>query len=791
MINLAKFRLSPVYLSVAVLASGAAADTTVLEEVVVTAQKREQSLQDVPIALNAFNAEFLRTTGAQNLDDLQQFTPGLQATNLGVTQPTFSIRGIGTNGLSIGTDPAVGIYMDGVYVGRSASSNTEFSDIERVEVLKGPQGTLFGRNAAAGAIQIITQKPSQDWEGFARVRAGNYNKLLGEVTVNTPLITDTLAARFNLIGNQRDGYIENAAGGDDLANEEYYAGRASFLWTPGDVTDLRYSFDYNRLDQDGPTAIGINPRLSPTGTPGSTTAGDVDVFGVVSNDVLVNEEKRKLWAHTLQLDHDFDWSRMTWIASYRTFEANVREDEDGVGFLNMVPAGLVNEGGQPVTAPDYSVYLDTNNIEDNNQFYTELRFAGEAGSVNWVGGLSYYDEDGEQAAEVAIMGGALVRNGFQSFVPGQWIFPDNATCQGLSGALISMPANCDTYWVETMNNEANTKSMAAFGDATWQISDAWSLTAGLRYTRDEKKFGWYNPPNSFTHDGSDDQIFPEDDSPDAAAAKTGWVRTDDSWTNIDPRVVLNYFPTEDVMLWASFANGYTAGGFNSLQVGSTFEPENVNNFEVGVKSELFDQTLRLNASVYRYYYLDKQDIEQVEVPGGTVKLYKTITGDAEGTGFDLEATWLPVNGLQLGFNYGYLDAVWTDRVVGGIDLDGESLDSSPKHRAVFLADYNWTLGDAGALLFHFDYSWSSKLPKNIASPDYDIDYETKEDALQLANARVAWQSPASAWQVAIWAENLFDTEYVVQYNGIAEDLNAPYVRRNTPRFYGAEIIYSW
>jgi iron complex outermembrane receptor protein len=749
-------------------AAALAQTSMILEEVVVTAQKREQSLQDVPITLNAFNTEFLRVTGAQNLDNLQQFTPGLEATNLGVTQPTFSIRGIGTGGLSIGTDPAVGVYMDGVYVGRSASSNTEFSDIERVEILKGPQGTLFGRNAAAGAIQIITQKPSQEMEGFARVRVGNYDKLLGEAAVNVPLIDDTLSSRFNVIASRRDGYVDNYFGGDDLNDESYHAGRASFLWTPGDLTDIRYTFDYNRLDQDAPHAIGINPDLSVTGTPGGQT-GDVDVFGPVANDVLVSEEKRKLYAHTLHIDHDLNWSTMSFVGSYRSFEANVRQDEDG---LAQAPG----------------LYLDTNNVEDNSQLYMELRFAGDSGPIQWVGGVSYYDEDGEQDAEVSTYVGSLVRNGYNALVGG-WIIPDDATCLSLTPAVLSGSFACGDAWTETMSNKASTRSIAGFGDVTWQISDQFGLTVGLRYTRDEKDFEWYNAPNSLTGIASDDQIFSANASAESALAKTQTVTADDSWTNIDPRVVLNYYPTEDVMVFASYANGYTAGGFNSLQVGSNFDPEEVDNFELGIKSQWFDQSLRFNASVYRYYYSDKQDIQQLD-DGSTIRKYVTVTGDAEGTGMEAEVTWLPVNGLQLGLNYGYLDAQWTDRVVGDIDLDGEPLDG-PKQRVAFMLDYNWALGNSGDLQFHFDYSWTAALERNPVSADYAVEYETKDDPYQLSNARIAWIAPSTAWQVALWAENLFDTEHVVGYNGIAEDLNGPYVRRNRPRFFGAEVIYSW
>lgn len=757
-----------------------------LEEVVVTAQKRSQSLQDVPIAISAFNATFLETTGVQNLAGLEQFTPGLDIAGLAVTQPTYKIRGIGSGGLSIGTDPAVGIYTDGIYVGRSASSNVEFSDIERVEVLKGPQGTLFGRNAAAGAIQVITNKPVHETEGTVRTRFGNYDKMLGEAIYNTPLIEDELAARFNVIASSRDGYIDNALPGNDLADEYYHAGRASFLWTPQSETSVRLSFDYNRLDQDAPVAIGLYSDLSPTGTPGGAL-GDVDVFGEVANDELQGEERRKLYAYSLELDHEFDSTTMTYIASYRHFDANVREDEDGLGSLDYQP-------------PVEYLYLDTNNIEHNSQFYSELRFAGEIDSFIWVGGLSYYHEDGKQTAEVTANVGSLVRNLTSDPATGFFATPDNATCLALSAIALGGTAfPCSAFDTETMNNEATTDSYAAFGDVTWQINDYVSLIAGARLTYDDKKFGWYNPPNSLTGNSNQDVIFPVD-SPQSALAKEGWYSQKGSWDNFDPRVVLNLFPTEGVLLWASYANGYTAGGFNSLQVGSEFEPEEVDNYELGIKSELFDSTVRINASVYHFIYSDKQDIVQVDT-GGAVRVFSTTTGDAEGTGFDSEFLWLPTDNLQLAMNYGYLDAQWTDRELSGFydgcgagripgNLDGEPLDG-PKQRVTLMADYDLDLGGNGTVFFHLDHSVTAKKERNSASDDYCVDYESKDDDYELTNARIAWEDSAQVWQVALWAENLFDTEYIVSFNSISADLGSLYVRRNFPRMYGMEVIYKW
>lgn len=786
--RLAAYPQRPLYLCVLALSMGISspAMSQMLEEVIVTAQKRSQSLQDVPIAVSAFNATFLETTGVQNLAGLQQFTPGLDIEGLGVTQPIYRIRGIGSDGLSIGIDPAVGIYTDGIYVGRSASSNVEFSDIERVEVLKGPQGTLFGRNAAAGAIQIITKKPVQETEGEVRLRVGNYDKFLAEAVYNTPLIEDELAARFNVIKSSRDGYIDNALGGNDLGDEDYYAGRASFLWTPQSETSVRLSFDYNRLDQDPPFAIGLNSDLSPTGKMGGAI-GDVDVFGKVANDVIKGEEKRKLYAYSLELEHEFEHTTMTYIASYRHFDANVRQDEDGLGSLDYQP-------------PIEYLYLDSNNIEHNSQFYSELRFAGETESLIWVGGLSFYSEDGKQSAEVTANVGSLIRNLTSDPASGMFATPDNMTCLLLSEAALGGTAfPCSAFDTETMNNEATTKSYAAFGDVTWQINDYVSLTGGARITYDDKKFGWDNPPNSLTGNSAQDVIFPAD-SPEAALAKQGWYRQKGSWDNFDPRVVLNVFPTDGVMLWASYTNGYTAGGFNSLQVGSEFEPEDVDNYEIGIKSEFFDSTVRVNASVYHYIYSDKQDIVQID--NNTVaNPFVTITGDAEGTGFESEVLWLPIENLQLAMNYGYLDAQWTDRELDGFyngcgapitsgNLDGEQLEG-PKQRVAVMADYDLQLGDNGTILFHIDYSLTSKKERNPASDDFCTEYESKDDDLHLTNARIAWEDTTQTWQVALWAENLFDTEHVVSYNAITAQLGSPYVRRNFPRMYGLEVIYNW
>jgi iron complex outermembrane receptor protein len=233
-----------------------AADNSGLDDIIVTAQKREQSLQDVPISITAFNAESISALGAQSVGDLDTFTPGLSINDSSVTQPSYTIRGVSTDDFGIGTDPAVGIFIDGVYSARSGAALIFFNDIERVEVLKGPQGTLFGRNTSAGAISIITRKPVDKLEAAATVRIGNYGKHRIDAMVNAP-ITDTLFLRVNGVYNKRKGYLTDAVTGE-REGENNKSGRAALRFEPTSDTDIVLTYDHDDTDKDGPFAIGIS-----------------------------------------------------------------------------------------------------------------------------------------------------------------------------------------------------------------------------------------------------------------------------------------------------------------------------------------------------------------------------------------------------------------------------------------------------------------------------------------------------------------------------------------------------
>ena len=712
-----------------------------LEEIVVTAQKRSQNLQDVPIALSVYDESFIESTGIRSIADLEGFTPGLE-TGPQFTQPSYTIRGIGTSDFGLGADPAVGVYIDGVYVGRSGGAELPFSDIALIEVLKGPQGTLFGRNTAAGAIQVKTYEPSTaSVEGKIRVRMDNFNQRLAEGMLNVP-VTDDVALRFNAIGNAREGTQANA-NGRDLLNQDDVSYRVSALWAFNEDGQVRYTYDNTRADQDAAARVSIND-VSPDGN---------DPFGKTSNDTVNNQERRDLEAHSIQLTYDFDDISLEYVASYREFDTLNRQDEDG--FDRSIMPGI------------YSlIYLDTANIEESEQHYHEFRLVSDGDVFQWTAGVSYYNEDGKQRSEVnlATETAALVGAG-------------------------AVPPN--RIWTEAYDNTLEATSYAAFGDITWSVTEKLNLTAGIRYTQDEKDFTWLNSSNNQGLGGSADVAFPISGNP----VKDQTIKDDDSWSNVSPRFVVDYRWTDNMMTFLSLAQGYKAGGFNALAQNANYDEETVDNAELGIRSEWFKRRVMFNASIYHYKYNDRQGTVLTSSSG--VAQYLTTTGDAKGTGFDMDVSWLVVDGLTATLNYGYLDAEWTDFQSDGLDLSGEPLET-PEHQAVAMLDYIVDLGEEGSVQFHIDHSYSSEpqLDSSSFEERFNVTYDTLGDSRQSTNARISWMDGSGALEVALWSRNLLDEEYVDRYvNLYPEFLNAGIntgaTMRNEPRSYGAELIFTF
>lgn len=768
------------------------------DEVVVTAQKREQNVQDVPIAIQVVDDKFIEDLAADNISDVSQFIPGLDVSATSPTQPRYKIRGINTSDFGIGTDPAVGVYVDGVYSARSGAAVLSFGDIERIEVLKGPQGTLFGRNSAAGAVSIVTKKPTQEFEGHVTGRVGNYGKRRLEATVNLP-ISDSVALRVNGLYNKRDGLLEDAATGQDLGTEDNWATRAALRWDPTDSTDLTLTWTHDELDQDARPAIGIVPiPAAPSGPPVPVNSATyLDPFTApIFNDVVGNSEARKLDEISLIINHDFGDIAFTSISSWREFQTNNREDEDGTNRIDL--------------------YFDTNNVEDNKSWYQEFRLAGETGPVNWIAGASYFSEKANQASDTFTftdtVNTTLGNIGFGT------PFSDLE-----NGLLIpfNVPATLfGTGWREAVFNQGDFTAFAVYADAIWAVNDQLNITLGGRYTRDDKEFQWLNGPReapeldatlaaldgmgllalagtspaAFQFDFIFDQSGLAGVPCDNGVTVTEGVPCvlDRDWSDFSPRAVIDYRVNDNVLAFASFAKGYKAGGFNSVEIASEFDNEDVTNFELGFKGSFPESNLTLNLSGFRYVYKDKQAIRLSTSAGSAVPQYLVETSDDQAWGVDLQTNWSPTEPLTLFGNAQYIDATFKNRTLSdGTELSGQPT-GEPALQAAFGGRYSHELSSGGRLNFQVAHSYQSKTRENSDSRRQGATSATTAfevgGAQNRTDLRATWISPSERFEWGVYANNVFDNQYVRGVNNItAATLGTAFVSVTDPMFWGSDL----
>nr|WP_295379981.1 TonB-dependent receptor [Pseudoxanthomonas sp.] len=769
-------------------------DATTLDTIKVTAQSREQELKDVPIAINVLNGEMIDQVAAADIGDLDMFVPGLEVTDGSPTQPRYAIRGISTGDFGIGTDPAVGVYIDGVYSARTGGAMLAFNDIERIEVLKGPQGTLFGRNSAAGAVSIITNKPSNVAEGNARIRVGEDGRRYLSGLFNVPF-GERHALRFSALSNHSDGWMTDAATGDRLNPEDTMALRAAWRSDLGESTTLNLSWDYENIDQLARPAVGL-VALGPYPTPAPYPA-DPDSYinplkAPVFNDVVNNEESRTFNGLTLQIDHAFPWGSLQSTTAVRDFDTVNREDEDGTNRINL--------------------YFDTANIESNRSYYQEFKFSGVSGRFDWVAGASWFKEEADQTSEtnlftdsVGTAMGNLPNFGGVNIIA--------LLDQVLEGA--GLPLRLQGHpWRESMINEGKAEAYAAFGDVIWHVNDRWNLTFGLRLTHDRKEFSWFNGPrDAATLDATvamlDQQGFFEllqqmgyPVSADMfnqdfvfAFGELEGVRNSrkKSWTDLSPRFVVDYAVNDNTMVFGSLAKGYKAGGFNSVQPQSQFDNEDVWNAEFGIKTVFPEQKLSLNASGYYYVYKDRQAISlDLNTAGSGVPRYVVDTSDMQAWGVDVDLQWRPVTGLDLTLNTAFIDATYKDGLsTNGRDISGDPT-GEPYLSASLGAGYTVNLGDAGDLRFSLLHAYRGKGRCNAESETQGTcqaspAFRTGE-AQNRTDMRVQWSSADGTWGVGVYGNNVFDKRYVTGVNNIsASVLGTPFASISAPRQVGVEF----
>ena len=668
-----------------------------LEEVVVTAQHREENLQDVPIAITAIGAEDIRTADISDINAISLRTPGFSMGSFNPAQPQLFIRGVGSNADGAAEDQSVVLFLDGVYLGRTAGQAFDLFDLERLEVLRGPQGTLYGKNAAGGAINIITQKPTDDLEAALEMSAGDMGYWGTRGKVSGPL-GDSMAGKISFTHKERDGYVESLVSNvDDFNDFESNGIRGQLLARPTDTLDLLFSADYSD-----------DSRGSPGRNPGTELAlGDFVKASPFNPDFYENLQSEKphadtdTWGVSLQADWDIEMGTFTSITAYREATADVRD----------------------ITFPaDYQYYpmasMDNYFDEDGQQFSQELRFAADAGDqLFWQAGVFYLNEQVDRDEFVDIV----------------------------CGLVCSQPPEAPIVLPTGGNKQTNeTDSYGLFAQGTWTFNERWDLTVGARYTYEEK---------DATNLGTPDGAFFVLESFD--------VDVDDNWDAFTPKAAVNYHIGENLTTYATVSTGFKSGGFQGsapTEVAATtpFDEETVTNFELGLKGTVLDNTLRFSVAAFYTQYDDLQVLVQTVQPGGLPgPLLTQNAGEAESQGIELDAQWQLHEYWQLAGTYAYLDTEYTQLDGGLKPNEGNNLRNAPENAVSLSVIFDYPL-NSGRINARADYTY-----KDTAYQDIQNREEAAMDSYDLVNLRLAYASENEKWELAGWVKNATDEEYML------------------------------
>lgn len=687
-------------LSIVFAGHASAQSGLVLEEVVVTAQKRAQSVQDIPIAISALNATQLEESGFAGIEDLTTLVPSLQFGNFGPV--TFlNVRGIGSENTTAGSDPGVALHIDGVYIGRPVGALFSAFDSERVEVLRGPQGTLYGRNATGGSVNLITKKPTDEFGGEVDVTAGDFDRFRLRGALNIP-INDSASARIVAFNEDRDGFTDNTFVGSPDANDTDNLGvrghldldlaenvslllTASFIESSGVGTqpEQRDPFATDLLFGPGP------PPLRSIADANGPILNNAAPFIESKNAQESQENEFSLFAATL------DWQFENF--SIKAITSVVESEYVSVQDNDSSPADL-----QVLTI-----------AEDSDQFTQEIQFISpDDNTVKWIVGLFYFQED---AVRFSTLTGPRF-NAVQGFLTANVPGFNEPTSFNIGG-------------------DVESTSFAVFGQTSFNISDSLSITAGLRYTDDEKTG---NNRNTFF-------------APEVVDA----VQTDSQ--EVTGKFALDWTVSDSSLLYASFARGYKSGGISQTTVANggsnpVFEPEFVDSFEVGYKSRLLEDRVQLNLSAYTSDYTDLQ----FQVFGD----FGPEAGNAGGAtinGLEIEFQALLSETWRLDANFAYTDAEYDELEFasgpGGVleDFAGNKLPRVPETSFSLGITGEWGLAGGSRLKARLDGSF-----KDDVFFEFRNGPESFAESYENVNARVFWYSADDKFSVEVYATNLTD-----------------------------------
>ncbi len=673
--------------------------SAMLEEVVVTARKREEGSQDVPLSVSAYNADQLDALKVRDLTSLKVGMPNVALEDIGTTRGTanFSIRGVGINSSIPSIDPTVGVFFNGVYLGVNNGIVFDLFDLESVEVLRGPQGTLFGRNVTGGAILMNTRKPGDELEGTLRF-AADQGKDGGLNTYYTGAvggpITQNLGARLVLYYNDDEGKFENEFNGDDFGEMEQKMARGTITWLPTDSTDITIRYEYNETDGQGPAA---QTHTNGSGVPGAAVNFKRDSFKFSIDEEGSQDTETNFF--TAQLDQGVSWGDGTITAIY--------------GYRDYSGVSVSDIDAQPVWIFHAPAWLDA----EQNSF--ELRYNGLfAEKANVTFGAFYFDNDMEYHERRNLLGVAT---------------------GGVAPAAVFDGGGL--YEVE---------SYSFFAAVDYDLTDQWTLTAGANYSSEDKDV----QIASLSADiGFDCNIVT------GPACNFDFV-DDESWSNFAPKLGLTYHLSDNSRLYGHWTVGYRSGGynlrntsFNPLDTPGPFDEEEVNNYEIGYKST--NDWGRLNAAVFYNEITDMQRELNLPGPIGVIQLVRN-TADATIWGAEVDGTFSLTDNLLLIASVGYVDASY-DKVIFDLNGDGvingadKSLDipRAPEWSYSLGLTHDMDIGSWGFMTSRITYSYRD----DMAYTDNNLGFI---DELEMLDAGLDFYSNSGNWVFSIYGRNLLD-----------------------------------
>jgi iron complex outermembrane receptor protein len=724
----------------------------VLEEIIVTSQNREEDVQNIALSVTALTPGILADNGITNMIRLSHLVPGMNLSQSG-NDPRMAIRGARTEGVLAGQDPAISVYVDGIYRSQTSQFMTSIIDVQRVEVLRGPQGTLFGRNSFGGAVHVISNKPDASAFDFGtNVWLGEYARVRSDGFINFP-IGDSSAFRLAWVKDTHEGKIENISpGGPDIRDRDEDYLRGQFAFEFGDSVDLRLAASYWSSDGNGNADFGHHYAGLPLDSTGTLSTTE----GVLTPSVM--PPPACCSGTTLNLTDPF---KIQGDGPYLqdndqiTFDAELNWD---VGFANITFLfGYADYDRIMCADGEFSPFNGIGQCEiDFAETFTEeitITSLGD-GPFEWTAGLFFLQEDKQSTFALSCLHGFGAGN-----LPDLTIdnpYPDCFTSQ----------------------DQIETDSIAVYGQAAYTFMERFELRAGVRYTEDDKDYAGGNNFDGFFGGPGGPGNDPEGLFGCCTVGGTiydpivlGTRRTDDAtFDETTWMVSASWFVNDDVMTYAMASTGFQSGGFNNGPHPVTgefdFDTQTVDAYEIGLKTTLLDGRMTLNLAAYRNEYEDLLAQEFVVVGGGVLTV-NSNAGAVEATGLEIEMDYLPTENLYLGIRANFSDSEYQNFVLGGegfpdtidadgnsvIDLDGVQVQQTPDATLNIASNYTFSIGDKGTLRPHINIYWSDDYSANDRHRPWEI-----QDSYVVIDLRLFWESVDQHWVAEAFVENVGDEE---------------------------------